>query len=237
MVVLKNSAHKLTQKIGFYVRERYLLTRLNVFYSPLDRFIKFLDYLIIGIHTPYQTRNGSLELNLEYVQAFVILFLIKIHLGILCLILKYSENILTYLKAPLVILNGPVAALYHTTVALSILHGSIEHHILGRYLTVILIGTRSIQRHEYVRHYTAAAIYRAMLNHGAVLERIREMDAVRIGQFAVMQTFQNILPVIHILAVWFLDASAHGSVLLGYGKTYERTVMELYGTLHKTLAE
>jgi hypothetical protein len=76
-----------------------------------------------------------------------------------------------------------------------------------------------------------------MLYHGAVLERIREMNAVRVGKFAMMQTFKYILTIIHILAVRLLDASAHRSVVLGYGKTYERTVMKLDGALYKTLSE
>ena len=63
------------------------------------------------------------------------------------------------------------------------------------------------------------------------------MNAVPVGQFPVTQTLYDIIAVIHILSIRLLDASAYRSIVLGNGQSYERAVMELYGTLYQTLSE
>ena len=76
-----------------------------------------------------------------------------------------------------------------------------------------------------------------MPDHGTVLERVGEMDAVTVGEFAVMQAFQYVVSVVDVLTVRLLYASAHGSIVFGYGKSYQGTVVKLYGALNQTLAE
>ena len=105
------------------------MTRLNVFYSPLNCFIKFLNNLIIGIHTPYQTGNGSLELCLEYVQALIILVLIKIHLGILGFILGPLAE--TNLRRALMVSKGAFLPLISNTPSIILISLSVLSLILA----------------------------------------------------------------------------------------------------------
>ena len=139
-------------------------------YGPLYGLVKFLDDLIIGIHAPYKAGYGSLKLGLENGQAILILRFVKLHFLVACLVQEHLHDIITYLKSAVILFKSLVAALQHAAVALGVLHRCIQHHVLGSHVTIVLVGARGIQRHEYIWHYSAAAIYGAMLYPGTELE-------------------------------------------------------------------
>ena len=96
-----------------------------------------------------------------------------------------------------------------------------------------------IERNEDIWHNTTAAI-----NHTMFLERLKaqgvsKVNAVGVSQFATLQTVLHVLLIIFQVAflVWLLYATTGRSVIVSNGETYLRTVGQVDGALHQSLAK
>ena len=78
-----------------------------------------------------------------------------------------------------------------------------------------------IERHEIIGHDASAAINHTMLAQGVILQRVGQMDAVLVGELAVLVAVVEIHGIILALAllVRLLDASAARRIVMGYGET------------------
>ena len=78
-----------------------------------------------------------------------------------------------------------------------------------------------------------------MAAQGVALERVGEVDAVAVGQFAVLQAVVEVagVGVKVALGVRLLYAAAGGGVVVCYGEAYHGAVGQADGTLHEALAE
>ena len=71
----------------------HLLTCFHKRHSPLNNLVQVLYYPVIGIHAPYQTRYGGLQLCLQYTSNLLILSLVLLDLGILGLVKEQFHHI------------------------------------------------------------------------------------------------------------------------------------------------
>ena len=96
-----------------------------------------------------------------------------------------------------------------------------------------------IERHEIIGHDASAAINHTMLAQGVILQRVGQMDAVLVGELAVLVAVVEIHGIILALAllVRLLDASAARRIVMGYGETYLATILKGKRTLHQSLAK
>ena len=96
-----------------------------------------------------------------------------------------------------------------------------------------------VERHEIVGHYTSTSIHRSMLTQGVALERVGKMNTVGTHQFAMLQSVHHIHGIILgiTLGIGFLYATACRGVIMRHGESDHRTVGQVDGALHKSLAE
>ena len=96
-----------------------------------------------------------------------------------------------------------------------------------------------VERHEIIRHDAAASIHRSMLTQGVALERVGKVNTVGTHQFAMLQSVHHIHGVILgiTLGIGFLNATACRGVIMRHGESDHRTVGQVDGALHKSLAK
>ena len=137
------------------------------------------------------------------------------------------------------VLEGGVFLLQFVPVLCQVAQVGVYEYALRNDLAVQRGVPGCVQWHKVVGHDAATAIHRASFPEGLELERVGEVYAVGIGQFAMVEAVNHIHAVFLFLALFvgFLDASSAGGVVFGDGKAYHAAIGQVHRPLYKTFAE
>ena len=97
---------------------------------------------------------------------------------------------------------------------------------------------KGVQWHEEIGHYAAPTIDNALFAQGVTLQRVGKMDAVRIGQLAMLQAVVEVHLIVAQVTflIRFLYAAAAGGVVVGNGQADHRAVGQVDGALNQSFA-
>ena len=104
---------------------------------------------------------------------------------------------------------------------------------------MIIRVARRVDGHEAIGHDASAAVDGAVVDERTRAERVGEVDAVCVHQFAVVVTVDEIAIVGRGVAtgVGLLDVASAGGVVAGDGEADHGVIRQGDGTLHEALAE
>ena len=127
---------------------------------------------------------------------------------------------------------------------LNVAGGAADDDAFGNEIAVIIRIEGSIDRYEEVRHDASATVDSTSQPFSAILQRIGEVNAVRVHQFSMVEAIQQVAMVLlqHIVAIArgfirLLNATADRSIIACNGESYHRTIGQVNGALHQSLAE
>ena len=106
--------------------------------------------------------------------------------------------------------KGGVGLEQFAAMTVDVAQTGIDDDALGHQLAVELGVLQGVEGHKDIGHDAAATINRAVELEGVILERVVEMDAVGMGQLAVLEPVVKILGIVFTVAflIGFLDASS-----------------------------
>ena len=115
----------------------------------------------------------------------------------------------------------------------------IDDEALCRQLTIIFGVACGIERNEIVGHDTSSAIYGAPQFACGELQRVGEVYAVGVCQFAAIVAVDDVLAITLLVTfgIGLLNTSPRGCVVARYGEAYHRAVGQIHRLLYKPLAK
>ena len=119
------------------------------------------------------------------------------------------------------------------------LQAVVDDDALGCQLTVHLGVLGSIQRNEIIRHDATATINHTMLAQSIILQAVGKMDAVLVGELAMLVAIVEIHRIIQSvsLLIRLLDTSAARRIIMCDGEANLAAIIEGERTLNQSLAE